>query len=310
LHQARRPARQRGDFEIVSTNRPVDLLDRPYCLEDQWWVLDNTLRIHKELGGKKGREVLLLRELKLAYPAYPEGPVFATETPDFLVEDTGERTVGLELLEVHRGGARRRGSRHRERQEVEEAVLRQAEKIYYAADPPGTVYVHLSWPADPEAERLGPLPRPTAELAGEVARLVREGAPAWIGGGWLELGPRELEGTILKGVLYSISAHLTGFVGDDGRGSPWGRTSSYAPAIATVADLAREIAAKDRVYAGCKEKCREAWLVAALTGGPASFDDADETVLDHVFESAFDKLMLLCPGSRFARRAATLSVTR
>ncbi len=269
-------------------------------------MLDNALRLHKELGEKKGREVLLLRDLKVTYPGFPEGPVFATETPDFLAEGAGGRTVGLEFVEVHRGGARRRGSRYRERQQAEETVLRLAEGIYYAGDPPGPVRAHLSWPPDPEDARVGPLPRPTGEMAGEVARLVREGAPAWSDGGRLQLGLDELQGTLLEGVLYGISARRTGFVGDDGWDSRWGRTLSYAPVEAGVADLVRALAGKDRVYADCREKCGEAWLVAALTGGPSSFEDADDAVRDHLYRSAFDRVVLLCPDSRRGRRAVTL----
>jgi hypothetical protein len=294
----------------VSGYRPADPRDRPLHLGDQWWVLDNALRLHKELGEKKGREVLLLRDLKVAYPGFPEGPVFATETPDFLGEAAGGRIVGLELVEVLRGSARRRGSRHRQREEAEETVLRLAEEIYYADAPPGRVRAHLSWPADEEHARVGPLPRPTRELATEVARLVREGAPAWAGGGRLELGPEELRGALLDGVIYGISARRTGFVGEDGRDSRWGRTLSYAPATAGVADLTREIVKKDWVYAACKEAgCAEVWLVAVLAGGPSSFDDADDAVLGHQFRSDFDRVVLLCPSGRPDRRAVTLATT-
>jgi hypothetical protein len=268
--------------------------------------IDNALRLYKELGEEKGQEVLLLRDLKVAYSAFPEGPVSATETPDFLVKTAAGRIVGLELVEVLRGSARRRGSRHRQREDAEETVLRLAEEIYYAEDPPGPVCAHLSWPADQEHARVGPLPRPTWELAAEVARLVWEGAPAWAGGGRLELGPEELEGTLLDGVLYGISARRTGFVGEDGRDPRWGRTLSYAPATAGVADLAPEITRKDRVYADCREKCGEVWLVAALTGDLSSFEDADDAVLDHPFRSPFDRVVLLCPDSRRGRRAVTL----
>jgi hypothetical protein len=236
--------------------------------------------------------------------------VFATETPDFLVETAGDSNLGLELVEAHRGGARRRGSLHRERQEAEETVLRLAEERYYAGawDPPEPVYAYLSWPPDPEEARLGSLPRPTWELAGEVARLVGEGAPVWIGGEHLELGPKEFEGTLLEGVLHGISARRTGFVGEDGRGSRWGRTLSYAPATAGIPDLEREIAGKDRVYASCMKKCGEAWLVVALTRGPSSFEDADDAVLGHSFRSAFDRVVLLCPSSRHGHSTITLSV--
>jgi hypothetical protein len=281
--------------------------DERLALGPDWWVLDNALRLHRELGEKKGREVLQLRDLQTWYPSFPEGPVFAWETPDFLVETRGGWSVGLELVEVHRGGTRRRGSRHREREEAEETVLRLAEEIYYADDPPGPVCAHLSWPADQEDARVGPLPRPTWELATQVARLVREGAPAWAGGGRLELGPEELRGTPLDGVLYGISARRTGFVDEDGRDSRWGRTLSYALATAGVADLAREIAKKDRVYAACKEAgCTEAWLVAVLAGGPSSFDDADDAVLHHPFRSDFDRVVVLCPSGRPDRCAFAL----
>ncbi len=112
--------------------------DERLALGADWWVLDNARRLHHEpLGEKKGREVLRLRDLKISCPSFPEGPVFACKTPDFLVETRGGRIVGLELVEVPRGGTRRSGSRHREREEAEETVLRLAEEIYYADDPPG-----------------------------------------------------------------------------------------------------------------------------------------------------------------------------
>ncbi len=274
-------------------------------------MLDNALRLHKELGGKKGREVLRLRDLKVSYPGFPDGPVFATETPDFLAGAPVERTVGLELVEVHRGGGRRKGSRHRQRQEAEETVLRLAEEIYYAGNPPGPVHVYLTWPPIPDDTRAGPLPESTGVLAREVARLVREGAQAWTGQGSsedrrLELGTAELEGTPLRGALHSISARRTGYVGADGRDSRWGRSLAYAPATASVADLARAIAGKERVYAACRKRCAEAWLIAVLGGGPSSFEDADDAVLDYPFRSAFDRVVLLCPASRSGRRAVAL----
>ena len=128
-------------------------------------------------------------------------------------------------------------------------------------------------------------------------------------GGRLELGPEELKSTPLGGVLHGITARQTGFVGDDGRDSRWGRSLSYAPATAKVTDLAREIESKDRVYASCREKCNEAWLVVTLTGGPSSFEDVDDAVLRHPFRSAFDRVVLLCPNSRRGQRTVALSVT-
>ncbi len=287
----------------------AELLKRPLYLGDQWWVLDRTLQIYQQLGQKKGRELLLLRDLKVSYPDFPIGAVAVTETPDFLASAAGKGSIGLELVEVYRGAARRKGSPYRERQQAEETVLRLAEELYYsAADHPGPVHALLSWPLDPETERVGPLPYPTDELAGEVARLVRDGASQWADGGRFELGPDGLEGMSLAGVLHGVSARQTGFVGDDGRDSHWGRSLSYTPAIAKVTDIAREIESKDRVYPACREKCEQAWLVAALTGGPSSFEDADDAVLYHSFQSSFDRIVLLCPGSQHGRRAAMLTV--
>lgn len=293
----------------MSTDATADVSKQPFDLGDQWWVLDTALQIYRQLGQKKGREVLLLRDLKVSYPEFPRGPVSATETPDFLVGMAGDRTVGLELVEVHRGATSRKGSPYRERQQAEETVLRLAEEFYYSADPPGPVRALLSWPPNPKTERVGPLPRPTGDLAREVARLVRDGVSEWADGGRLEIGPDELKGTSLSGVLHGISARQTGFVGDDGRDSRWGRSLSYAPATVGFADLAREIEGKDGVYAACREKCKEAWLVAALTGGPSSFEDIDDAVLRNPFKSAFDRVVLLCPTNQRGHRTVTLLAT-
>lgn len=170
------------------------------------------------------------------------------------------------------------------------------------------MHVLLSWLPDVETERLGPLPHPTRELAEEVAWLIQNGASEWADGGRLKLGPEELKGTPLGGVLHGITARQTGFVGDDGRGSRWGRSLSYFPATAKVTDLTHEIGGKDRVYEACREKCKEAWLVATLTGGPSSFEDVDDAVLRYPFRSAFDQVVLLCPNSRRGPRTVALSL--
>lgn len=76
-------------------------------LGDNWWVLDNALTLYRGLGEKKGREVLLLRDLKVSYPSFPEGAVLAREIPDFVVEPPEGPTVGLEFVEAYRGGSSR-----------------------------------------------------------------------------------------------------------------------------------------------------------------------------------------------------------
>ena len=115
----------------------ADPRGEPRALGPDWWVLSNALRLYGQLGRKKGQEVLRLRDLKVSYPAFPEGSVFAWETPDFLVETSNGRRVGIEIVDVLRGGARKKGSRHREREEAEETVVALAEQIYYTGEPPG-----------------------------------------------------------------------------------------------------------------------------------------------------------------------------
>ena len=273
-------------------------------LGKDWWVLENALDLYRELGEKKGREVLLLMDLKVSYPGFPEGAVLRSETPDFLVKSAGGRKVGLELVEVYRGGGRRKGSLEREREGLEEAVLGLAERIYYAEPGASPVHAYLTWYS--LGDRRGPLPRSVRELAEAVARIVREGATVWANGGRLELGPEELEGTPLGGVLHGLSARTTGFVGENGRDSAWGRSLSYAREAAGVGDLEPAIAAKDRVYEDCRKRCDQAWLVVALTGGPSSFDDALDEVLVHGFASRFDRAVMLCQGCGSDRCAVAL----
>jgi hypothetical protein len=99
------------------SNRPSDpdqnLPEGATALGRDWWVFDIALRLGRELepemGRDKAREILLLRHIKHRYPTFPEGPVFASETPDFIVcPEGGSGRVGIELIEVLRG--RRRAS--------------------------------------------------------------------------------------------------------------------------------------------------------------------------------------------------------
>ena len=276
-------------------------------LGKDWWVWENAHRHYRELGGKKGREILLLMDLKVSYPGFPEGAVVRTETPDFVVESPGGRRVGLELTEAYRGTKRRKGSLDREREGNEEAVLGLAEELYYEDPGAPPVHAYLTWPS--LGNRRGPLPRPVRELADAVAGIVRARAEVWEGGGRLELGPEELRDTPLEDVLYWLSARTTGFVGEDGRDAAWGRSLSYAREAASIGDLAPAIASKDRFYESCRKRCGEAWLIVALTGGPSSFDDVGEGVLDYRFPSLFDRVVLLCPGGGSDRRAVALRRT-
>lgn len=276
-------------------------------LGEQWWVLNRFLPLFNQLEEKKAREVELLRALREWYPDFPPGEAFASESPDFLVEDPGGQRVGLEFVEVLRQGARKNASPYREREAAEQRVLRRAEEIYYAKDPQGPVCVSLGWPPEPEVARSGPLPHPTEKLAGEVARLVREGAPRWAGGMDLELGPSELRGTLLDGVLKRLRARKTNYTSPEGRDSPWLSDIAYLPQTANAPDLEREISSKERNYSAYRKRCEEVWLIIALTGGPSSFEDIDQTVLAHHFQSSFDRVVAVCPGGSPGKRAVTLT---
>lgn len=294
-------ARQHGKTGDVS-NYP----QQHSPLGEQWWVLNRFLPLLNQLEEKKAREVELLRALKEWYPDFPPGEAFASESPDFLVEEAGGQRVGLEFVEVLRRGAKRKASPYREREAAQERVLRRAEEIYYAKDPHGPVCVSLGWPPEAEVARSGPLPRPTEELAGEVARLVREGAPRWTGGGDLELGPPELRGTLLDGILKKLRARKTSYTSPEGRDSPWLSDIAYLPQTATADDLKRAVSSKERNCGAYLKRCEEVWLVVALTGGPSSFEDIGQTAFTHHLQSSFDRVVALCPGGLPGRRAMTL----
>lgn len=275
------------------------------ALGEEWWVLDRALRLYHELGEKKGREILLLRELRNWYLSFPEGPVFARECPDFMVDTAGGR-IGLEITECLRGdGRHKKGSRYRERWQAEEKVKRLAEALYYggpegrpkAAEP---VWVNLHWaPASSQPERL---PQSVEEIAAAVARLVRGAEPEWRDGRRLEMRPKRLVGTVLEGVLAKLTVRREAFRAPDGRAPGWTASRAYPTEIAEAGEVAAAIGAKDRVYDRCAKACDEAWLVVALVGGVDSFQEVSKDVFHHPFRSYFDRVLLLCldggPGMR------------
>ena len=147
-----------------------------------WWVFDKALALGRGLRRGKGREVLLLRHIRGRYRRFPEGPVFVSEAPDFVVRAEGGRRVGIEITELLRGGWRGGGSPHRARWEAEEKVKRRAAALHHLgldggprAAPP--VRVHLGWP--PAPERPEKLPGGVEGTAAAIARLVREAEPEW-----------------------------------------------------------------------------------------------------------------------------------
>lgn len=202
--------------------------------------------------------------------------------------------------------ARRKGSPQRERQSAQEDVVRLAEEFYYAGNCPVPVYAALTWPPAFERLSVGPLPHPTDDLGAEVARLVAQAAPMAIGGERRELRQDDVKGSLLEGLVSSISVRQTGYIDEQGRDSKWGQSGSHGVAEAGTEDLEHAISGKDRVSARCREECDEVWLVAALTVGPASFEDAAHAATVHTFRSKFDRVILLCPSSRVARRTLTL----
>lgn len=248
-----------------------------------------------------------MREIKNRYLAFPEGPVFAGETPDFLVRSEGTREmVGIEITELLRRTRRRGGSPHRERWWAEEKVKSRAEELYYGGpegNPRGVLpgHAHLGWL--PAPERPEKLPGGVEATAAAIARLVGEAEPEWRDGGQLRLGPKRLSGTPLDGVLHSLEVRReTHLVGEDGRASGWTASRSHPIKSAAAVDILEAIRGKDGVYGRCKEVCGEAWLAIALVGGGDSYQTVGEEVLARPFPSAFDRLLLLCteggPGSR------------
>lgn len=278
----------------------------PTALAREWYLLDNIVGISLTTG-PKGKEIELLRELRIAYPEFPEGRVFAWEAPDFVV-DNGRCKVGIEVTEVYAGESRK-GSRYAVREGAEEAVLRTAEKLYYEKNPQERLYVRLTWPSDTEVERSGPFPQHTMELAREVVRLVEEGKPRWKNGGEMRLESSDFHGTPLSGVLKRLSASKVAGADVIRRGSSWGRSTANVRKVAGIKDVERAVFRKEDALGQYKSRCDEAWLVVALTGGLSSFDNVEEAALRHTFESSFDRVTLLRLEGAVNGRAVTL-ITR
>lgn len=289
----------------------ANLSEGVHALGKEWRVQDNAIRLSSELGEKKGQEILLLRELRNWYRYFPEGSVFATDPPDFVVEDSNGRKVGLEITECLRGvGGNKKGSRHRERWAVEEKVKRLAEDLYYdgSSGNPGIVepvWASLHWvPGQPAR-----LPQSVEEIAAAVARLVRETEPEWRDGRLLEIGPERLMGTVLEHVLAELTVRRA-FRALGGRGSPWGSMRSFLGVAAGVEDIKSAVSQKNSKLESWREKYDEAWLIVALGGGD-SFQSVGEEVLEHFFSSRFDRVLLLCPdGGPGMRRVFELQVAR
>ncbi len=49
---------------------------------------------------KKKRERELLDQFKLVYPDFPKGKIFASESPDFILNPNRKRTTGIELIQL------------------------------------------------------------------------------------------------------------------------------------------------------------------------------------------------------------------
>lgn len=49
---------------------------------------------------KKKKERALLDQFKLAYSDFPKGKIFASESPDFILNPNRKRTIGIELIQL------------------------------------------------------------------------------------------------------------------------------------------------------------------------------------------------------------------
>ena len=122
---------------------------------------------------------------------------------------------------------------------------------------------------------------------------MQETEPEWRDGRLLEIRPERFKVASLEGVLTKLTVRRETFGTLEGRAPGWTASRSYPTASAGPAEVAASIKTKDKVYDGCMQTCDEAWLIIALVGGD-SFQDVDEEVLDHLFRSRFDRLLLLC----------------
>jgi hypothetical protein len=247
---------------------------------------------------KKETETDHLRRFKEALVDFPEGPIVATERPDFVVE-TEQANVGIEVTNLYRNGGTSGGSRLRATESLQDDTLRQAAQLYEAKETLPHVQVSVFWSFHTPVTKAR-----TQHIAGTLAELVAAylpdpGEQAFLGypdPTW-KLLPQEVDH-----IFVSRSASLPE--------NAWGSSRGAAVPKLQPQDISEAISAKERKLSSYRQQCSEAWLLIVADGlAPSNHFEWTKEVGDTCFETAFDRVFFLHYSHGFVAELMTSPVT-
>jgi hypothetical protein len=231
---------------------------------------------------KKRQEEAYLRRFRENFAGFPEDTILPNEHPDFLVE-TSRGRVGIELTEYHgRERSQGRGSPTRAREAMEDEVLRRAADQYLSKGLP-PLLVHVTWHPH---EVFGH--RRTAELAADLADLVRENLPE--PNRSVTIRGHQPAGRSLPQGVASLTVIRRERIT---KGSWTSVRAAFVPTIAPL-DLQEILRNKEAKVSSYRRHCREVWLLIVARGlEPSTFGDLGPEIEGHQFKSSFDRVFLL-----------------
>ena len=234
-------------------------------------------------AAKKARERAHLNRFKEKFAGFPEGPILASERPDFLME-TGQDYLGIELTEYHISEpSEGRGSPTRAREATEDEVLRRAAEQYRSIGLPPVV-VNVLWHPHQALDR-----RRIPELAADLADLVQEHLPEPNQSVTVR-DRRNRAGRALPQEIASLTIIRRESIA---KGSWTSVRAAFVPTIAPP-DLQEILRNKEAKVSSYRRHCRKVWLLIVARGlEPSTFGDLGSDIGGHQFESGFDRVFLL-----------------
>lgn len=232
-------------------------------------------------SSKKLRERLFVEHFRAAYSDFPEGDIFDSESPDFLIY-AYDRTVGIEIVEFFRGQSSQGSALH---QEVLRKRFTKAAQQQYVAVNNMPVLVTLSWSANRQLSK-----RIVPDLAAYAARLVAQWTTQLAQDeeyGELKIGWESLQGTPLEDLLNYIKI----------RRFPGAKTFWSTPEAGFIGVSASElqaiISSHDAKVDKYLEHCDSVWLLIVSEGYfMASTLSWDEDVVRHAFDFKFNRVFI------------------
>ena len=226
---------------------------------------------------KKQKERAQLEQLRSLIADFPVGEVIGDEEPDFLIR--GERTVGIELTELHRLPAAGQAPAQ-ETQSLHERAIRRASDVYVAAGhPPVECNFQFREPVS-----KADVPRLAQVLADLVARIRPE---------MDEQCSEEFtwdNRDYFPEVLTYVSVRRYPAIEKTFFGA-----AGPAPAVPLrVEDVKRVVQAKEGKIPSYRQRCDEVWLVIVVDSEfTSTWFHGDDGSLDSPVGSRFSRILLL-----------------